>query len=204
MTNFGSIAAARQTMKGSFIGKVISAGDLKSGTTDDGKDWTNKQFRIEDSSGKITLTAWGEEIKLFEVGKTYEFTTPWWRNYNNETVLALGKFAKVKMVDAISPSTTAAASPEPQPAAAAPPAAAQPAAPTSTSTATLGKIDIDTHNQCWAFAVREATQVYPEKFRGGNLSSGEELRTDLNLKDRMILAMVFYKKNMDAIHHQKL
>jgi len=68
---------------------------------------------------------------------------------------------------------------------------------------TLSKIDVDVHNQCWAFGVREATKVYPEKFKGGNLSGGEELRVDLNLTSRMILAQVFYKKNMDYLIHKK-
>lgn len=57
------------------------------------------------------------------------------------------------------------------------------------------------HNQCWRFALREAEKVWPVNNKGGNLA-GAEMKVDTNLINRMILAQVFYKKNMDYMIHR--
>jgi len=173
-----SLADARQAMKGSFVATVIAVGDLKSGTKDN-KDWSYKKLTLEDVSAKITLTVWGGEIKLFEYGKTYEFHTPWFTNYEGEAVLALGKYCQVKLVENPEVSHT-------------------PSAPESTpepSTDTP-KIPLDqklVHDEIWAFAISEATKVYPLGTAGA----------DPNLTGRLILAQVFYKKNMDYYIHRE-
>ena len=81
----------------SFIGTVYAQSDLRSGTKD-GRDWTNRTFTIEDSTDEIELTAWGDEIKLIKIGYKYEFTTPWWKDYEGKVQLGLGKWASIKCV----------------------------------------------------------------------------------------------------------
>lgn len=111
MTEFISLSDARQAMKGSFVGTVISIGDLKSGTKD-GNDWSNKKITVEDTSARITLTVWNEEIKLFELNKTYEFHTPWFKMYKDEPVLALGKFAQIVKITSTQQEAITANEPE--------------------------------------------------------------------------------------------
>ena len=59
-------------------------------------------------------------------------------------------------------------------------------------------INVELHDAVWAFAMVEATKVYPLKMKGG---TDDIPLVDINFTPRMILAQVFYKKNMDyAIH----
>ena len=180
MAEFVSLADARQAMKGSFVATVIAVGDLKSGTKDN-KDWSYKKLTLEDTSAKITLTVWNGDIAKFEYGKTYEFHTPWFTNYEGEAVLSLGKYCQVKLAEIQSkPSST---EPEPEP---------QPSTEPPAETTFLGTNQKITHDEVWAFAVAEATKVYKLGTASG----------DPHLKDRMILAQVFYKKNMDYLIHR--
>jgi len=183
MAEFITLADARQAMKGSFIGTVIKAGDLKSGTTN-GKDWTKKNFTIEDVTGQVELTAWGDEINRVKVGCKYEFTNPWWKNYEGEVYLAFGKYATVKLVgtDEINNHPEAEASQEPKP---------EPESTTESPKFPLKQKLV--HDEIWAFAISEATKVYPLGTAG----------SDPNLTGRLILAQVFYKKNMDYYIHRE-
>lgn len=96
MTEFISLSDARQAMKGNFVGTVMAISDLKAGSKD-GKDWTNKRITIEDTTARITLTAWNDEIKLFEHGKTYEFESCWFQLYKEDVNLSISKFGKVRL-----------------------------------------------------------------------------------------------------------
>jgi len=57
LTDFTSIVECTKNMKGAFVGTVMAQSDLSSGTDKNGKDWTKKNFTIEDTTGRISLTA---------------------------------------------------------------------------------------------------------------------------------------------------
>ena len=94
---FIKIAEAKEVLKGSFIGTIIKAGDLKSGTKD-GRDWTKKVFTVQDDSEEAELVAWGDEIKTFSVGHKYEFVNPWWKTYESKVSVTVGKYGTAKVV----------------------------------------------------------------------------------------------------------
>ena len=95
MSDFISIAEAKAQQKGSFIGVVIKIGDLRSGTTDN-RDWTLKVITLEDKSGQIEFLAWDDaERKLFQLGHTYEFHTPWYKQKDNDVSIQKSKFGKI-------------------------------------------------------------------------------------------------------------
>lgn len=95
--DFVKIAAAKEALKGSFKGVIIKAGDLKSGTKE-GKDWTKKIFVIEDDTGQVDLVTWGDEIKKFSVGYTYEIVNPWWKTYENKITVQVGNYGTAKVI----------------------------------------------------------------------------------------------------------
>lgn len=108
--SFLKITEAKSANKGSFIGTVIKQGDLKSGTTKDGKDWTKKVFTLEDDSDSIEITTWDEEIKLFKVGNKYEITNPWWKMYEGKLNLNVGQHCQVKLIGTCASQSTIEAS----------------------------------------------------------------------------------------------
>ncbi len=98
-TDYIKIKQCKEEMKGSFVGIVIKAGDLKSGTTN-GKDWTMKNFTIEDDSDSVELTAWdSDEIEQLKLGNTYEVTGYWWKEYKNVVGIQQGKFGTLSLRD---------------------------------------------------------------------------------------------------------
>lgn len=92
MTGFISLVECIKDMKGSFVGTVITQSDLNSGTAQDGKDWTNKKFTIEDTTSKISLTAWGDDIKKLELHRTYEFVSFYFKTYKEQVQLSFGNY----------------------------------------------------------------------------------------------------------------
>ncbi len=96
-TEFLKITEAKQALKGAFIGTVIKASDLKSGTKD-GRDWTKKVFVVQDDSADVELVTWGDEIKLFAVGQKYEFVNPWWKTYEGKVSVSIGKYGSAKVI----------------------------------------------------------------------------------------------------------
>lgn len=89
-----SLQDAMTALKGNFTATVITIGDLESGTTNS-RDWTKKNITIEDVSERVTFAAWGDEIKLFDLGKTYDFENAWFKMYDGKPTLAIGKYCKV-------------------------------------------------------------------------------------------------------------
>lgn len=101
MSEFLSIANVKETRKGSFKGTCIKATDLDSGTKN-GKDWTKKVYTLQDPSGDIELTCWGDEIKLFEVGQFFEVENPWWKERKDKPGVwnaGIGDYCHVTKVD---------------------------------------------------------------------------------------------------------
>ena len=111
MSDFISINEALENKKGSFIGTVIHTGDLKSGTTKDGRDWTMKVFSLKDNTGHTEIATFNDEIKLFELDCTYEIT-PWYKCHDGKLSLAIGKFGIVKKIASVSQQQTIGASKE--------------------------------------------------------------------------------------------
>ena len=105
MTNFVSIAEAQQAKKGNIVATVINIGELKAGSKD-GKDWTRKDITLQDTSGTQVLTAWNDDIQKFELNKTYEITSPFWKEYEGKPQLSLGKYANLKQVEVDTQPTT--------------------------------------------------------------------------------------------------
>jgi len=95
--DFVNIAAAKEALKGSFKGIIVKAGDLKSGTKD-GKDWTKKNFIIQDETGQADLVTWGDEVSQFKVGYTYEIVNPWWKTYENKITVQVGNYGTAKVI----------------------------------------------------------------------------------------------------------
>ncbi len=98
MTEFTSIKTAKQNLKGNIFGVVVKIGDLKSGTAAKG-DWTMKVITLDDGSDMVDMAAFGEsEYSKFQLGCKYEIENPWWKQKDGKLSLALGQYAKVKMV----------------------------------------------------------------------------------------------------------
>ena len=98
MTEFLSIADARQDMKGSIVATVTNIGDLKSGTNARG-DWTMKIITLADGSGQVEMALFNNDITKFKLNFKYEIVNPWWKNNaEGKLALALGDYAKVKII----------------------------------------------------------------------------------------------------------
>jgi len=96
-TEFLKIVDAKNALKGSFKGAVIHAGDLKSGTKN-GKDWIKKIFTIQDDSATVDLVAWDSEVTNFKVGYVYEIVNPWWKVYEGNASVQVGKYGTAKVI----------------------------------------------------------------------------------------------------------
>ncbi len=99
MTDFIPIYDAKTDKKGSIKGVIIKAGDLKSGTTKTGSDWTKKEFIIEDKSASVKLIAWNENIQQFKLGGLYEITNPQWDEYKGEQQISPSKYGQCKLIN---------------------------------------------------------------------------------------------------------
>lgn len=98
MTDFVSIANAKELHKGNFKGACIKQSDLKAGSKS-GSDWTRKTFTLQDASGEIEITAWNEEINFLEVGQFYEVENPWFKEYEGKWNCNIGQYCKINKVD---------------------------------------------------------------------------------------------------------
>ena len=92
-----SIKDATQAKKGSIVGTIKSAGEISTGVTN-GKEWSRRDFVIEDASGSVTLTVWGDEINDIDLGKRYAVGNPMWKEYGGKMCISRGKFGKIEHV----------------------------------------------------------------------------------------------------------
>lgn len=99
MTDFIPICDAKTDKKGNIKGVIIKCGDLKSGTTKTGADWTKKEFIIEDKSGSVKLIAWNENISQFKLGGLYEITVPQWNEYKGEQQISPSKYGRCTLMN---------------------------------------------------------------------------------------------------------
>ena len=186
-TEFVTIKEAVDANKGNFIATVTKVGDLKSGTSK-GKDWSLKKITVQDSTADLDITCFGsEEIGLFKLGGKYEIF-PWWKElYEGKANVGIGKYGQIKLIgtDEIN---NIISSPTPEPSK----IIGDLPQPHQEATKLISLKQKLSHDEVWAFALIEATKVYPLESREG----GEAF------KSRLILAQVFYKKNMDYIIHK--
>lgn len=95
--NYVTIAEARLNPKGtSLIVKVASIGELKSGESKSGDKWKRQQAVLVDKSDNQELTLWGGDIGRIEQGKFYKLVTPYWKEYEGDLQLSLGKYCIVQ------------------------------------------------------------------------------------------------------------
>lgn len=92
---YKTIAQAKADKKGSIIAKLVSLGELTSGTKKDGGTWQKQTGVLKDNSEAMEITFWGEDIGKMEPGKYYFLENPFWSEYKDKTQLSLGKFAIV-------------------------------------------------------------------------------------------------------------
>jgi hypothetical protein len=86
-----TIAEARLDPKGtSLIVKVVSIGDLKKGD-----DWKRQSVVVKDNSDSQEIMTWNKEIGLLEIGKCYKLDKPYWKEYEGDLQLSLGKYCTV-------------------------------------------------------------------------------------------------------------
>lgn len=91
MAEFISINDAKIAKKGSISGTIISAKDAVSK-----ENWSRKDFILEDKSGSIKLTVWGEDIPKFKLWSIYEIEKPQYKTYNDEVTVSPSKFGSFK------------------------------------------------------------------------------------------------------------
>ena len=81
MADFITIAEAKLAKKGNIQFKVLSLGELKTGTTKGGKPYEKQDAVIKDSSGAMNLTLWNDDVGKLEPGLYYSFDNAWWSDY---------------------------------------------------------------------------------------------------------------------------
>ena len=95
MTEFKSIVDAGLALKGSICGTIIKVGDVQ--TAPNGS-WKRQDLEIEDKSGSVKLTAWGNDIGNFELGKIYGLVDPRWSVYSESPQVQPSKDGSYKCV----------------------------------------------------------------------------------------------------------
>lgn len=92
MTEFVTVAEAKAQLKGNIHFKVISLGELKTGSTKAGSSYEKQDAVIKDSSGAMNLTLWNEDIGKLDPGAYYSLENGWWTEYKNDAQLSLGNY----------------------------------------------------------------------------------------------------------------
>ncbi len=117
MSDFLTIDQARKKFTAgeskniSFIATVIKQGELKSGTKGD-KDWTNKRFTLQDSSGEIEITLWDYDVSLLKIGYKYEFLKPYWSDYQGNPQVTNNNYGKITVIGTATNQTVIDETPE--------------------------------------------------------------------------------------------
>ena len=98
MSDFVTINQAKLQKKGNIKFKVLSLGELKTGTTKSGSPYQKQDAVIKDSSGAINLTLWNDDIGKLEAGLYYSLENGWWSDYKGETQLSLGNYYELQLI----------------------------------------------------------------------------------------------------------
>lgn len=92
------IDVAKNQKKGGIIVKVIGVGEVSTGTNERGE-WKKQTATLQDNSGEMSMTLWGDQVGLLDQGKYYKIENPFWSMYKDEVQLSLGKFGKLHLAD---------------------------------------------------------------------------------------------------------
>lgn len=98
MTEYTTIAIAKQQKKGNIRFKVISLGELKSGTTKKQEPYQKQDAVIKDQSAAMNLTLWNEDIGKLEAGSFYRLENAWWSDYKGDVQLSLGNYYELEKI----------------------------------------------------------------------------------------------------------
>jgi len=178
MVEFTPLAEAIKSQAINVKGELSHISELKTGTGQYGE-WQMKKITLKDSSGELEIAVWNKDIPKFTSGN-YELINLQWKERSDKPGEWNASIAKNTVVIGLD-GTTESPKAEPTP--------ETPTEPTQTTMLTTNQKIV--HDEIWAFAMSEATKVYPL-----GTASGDTDRTS-----RLILAQVFYKKNMDFYIH---
>ena len=84
--------------KVSIEAKVIDKGEARSVRSRDGRDLRVSDAVLEDDSGSIQLTLWGDEIDKINIGDKVKIENGFVREWNNTLQLSVGKFGKMTVL----------------------------------------------------------------------------------------------------------
>ena len=77
-------------------GTIKDVGPIRDVKTRFGKQTQVANATLEDDSGKVKLTLWGEQIEKAKVGATAEITNGFAREWQGELQISVGKFGELK------------------------------------------------------------------------------------------------------------
>lgn len=72
--------------------KVLEMQPVREVTTKDGSPHSVTGFLVADETGCVQLSAWDEQIKQIEVGKTYELKNGYCSMFQNKLQLNIGRY----------------------------------------------------------------------------------------------------------------
>lgn len=98
MSDFVSLSVAKKELKGAITFKVISLGELKSGTSKTGETYQKMVVVIKDNSGAMNVTLWNDHIGSLDVGQHYSLDNAWWSQYKNEPQLSFGNYYELNKI----------------------------------------------------------------------------------------------------------
>lgn len=179
MVDFTPLGQAVQARALNVKGTLAHISELKTGTGQYGE-WQMKKITLKDSSGELEIAVWNKDIPKFTMGD-YEIINLQWKERSDqpgEWNPSIAKNTVVMGLDGTKPEPTPEETPTPE-------------TPHQEQSKQISVIQKIIHDEVWAFAMAEATKVYPL----GTASS------DPDKTSRLILAQVFYKKNMDYLIH---
>lgn len=102
MASYVTIKDAIEALKtgkknSSVIVKVLSLGELATGTKKDGSQYKKMSAVVKDNSDVQELTLWDGDIGRVEAGKVYKLESPYWSFYKEKPQLGLGQYCTVHL-----------------------------------------------------------------------------------------------------------
>ena len=96
----------------SLQAKVVQKGDPREVVTKYGKRLSVADITLQDDSGSIAMSLWGDDIDTVDVGDTVEVANGYVNEFRGAPQLSTGKFGKIKVVEKGSGASTEAYSAE--------------------------------------------------------------------------------------------
>ncbi len=79
-------------------GKIVDIGAIRDVKTKFGSTVSVANVTLEDDSGKIKLTLWGDQIDKVKVGDEVEIKKGYVREWQGEKQVSVGKFGELKVL----------------------------------------------------------------------------------------------------------